>query len=251
MLGVGAQLELHHIFPKKRLYDAGYNQTEVNALGNFCFLTSDCNRRISARAPAIYLRDAEAKNPGVLKSQWIPEDNSLWSLERYPDFLAARRELLAEAANRFLNSLLSGTQRLSAPIVETTQDGEDTRGVAETREYDEDTRDVADVLSIVTTEQIAQPETDYEICDEHGEVLAIADLAWPQGVQPGLSPPVALLLTTDTLADALEGRYGTIFTSKQRLVWHLEELFGIDIDNDQIIGDPDAASAMSLGETEN
>lgn len=253
MLGVGSKLELHHIFPKRRLYGAalGYDQTQVNSLGNFCFLTSACNKQISADKPAEYLPEAEAKNTGVLKSQWIPEDESLWSLDRYPDFLAARRELLAAAANRFLNSLLSGTQRLSAPIAEMSEGRPDTLDLAEMAEDDEDTRDVADVLSIAATQRIAQPETHYEICDEHGDVLAIADVAWPQGIQPGRTPPVALLLTTDTGADALEGRYGIIFTSKQRLVWHLEELLGIDIDNDQIIGDPDAASAMSLGETEN
>ena len=247
MLGVGSKLELHHIFPKKRLYDddAGYDQTQVNALGNFCFLTSVCNRSISASAPADYLPDAEAKNPGVLKSQWIPEDESLWSVDRYPDFLAARRELLAAAANRFLSSLLAGTQRLSAPIAEMTESRPDTLGLPEISEEDEDTRDVAEVLSIAATQRLARPETDYEICDEHGEVLAIADVAWPDGIQPGRTPPVALLLTTDAGTDALEGRFGIIFTSKQRLVWHLEELLGIDIDNDQVVGDPDSVSDLS------
>ena len=242
MLGVGSTLEVHHIFPKKRLYAAGYDQTQVNALGNFCFLTSVCNKRISARAPTDYLSDAEAKNPGVLKSQWIPEDESLWSVDRYPDFLAARRELLAAAANRFLNSLLSGTQRLSSPIAEIPEGDEDGRDVAEIPEDDEDERDVAEVLSIAATHRIAQPERHHEICDEDGEVLAIADIAWPQGIQPGRTPPVALLLTEKTGTKALEGRYGIVFTSKQRLVWHLEEVLGIDIDHDEIIGEPDRSS---------
>jgi len=252
MLGVGSKLEVHHIFPKKLLYDApeGYDRTQVNALGNFCFLTSACNKQISAGAPADYLRDAEVQNPGVLKSQWIPEDESLWSVDRYLDFLACRRELLTAAANRFLNSLLSGTQRLSAPIAEMAESRPDTLGSTETTEEDEDTRDVAEVLSIAATHRLAQPETDYEICDEHGDVLAIADIAWPDGIQPGRTPPVALLLTTDVGTNALEGRYGIIFTSKRRLVWHLEELLGMDIDNDQVIGDPDPASVVSPGWTE-
>ena len=33
--------------------------------------------------------------------RWIPDDPALWQVERYPDFLAARRELLASAANAF------------------------------------------------------------------------------------------------------------------------------------------------------
>ena len=115
---------------------------------------------------------------------------------------------------------------------------------------DQEARDIAEILSIAARHRIAQPETHYEICDEHGEVLAIADIAWPQGIQPGRTRPVALLLNTDTGTDALEGRYGIIFTSKRRLVWHLEELLGIDIDNDQVIGDPDPASDESIGRTE-
>jgi hypothetical protein len=34
-------------------------------------------------------------------------DSNLWRIERYRDFLAARRELLAQAANAFLESLLT------------------------------------------------------------------------------------------------------------------------------------------------
>jgi len=38
-------------------------------------------------------------------------------------------------------------------------------------------------------------EIEYELCDEDtGEVLAVLDLAWPDGLQPGLSHPVALLI---------------------------------------------------------
>lgn len=41
--------------------------------------------------------------------QWIPNDPELWQLDRYPDFLEARRSLLAEATNRFLNEPLQGS----------------------------------------------------------------------------------------------------------------------------------------------
>jgi hypothetical protein len=37
-----------------------------------------------------------------------PEDPALWRVGRYPDFLAARRELLATAANGFLDQLRAG-----------------------------------------------------------------------------------------------------------------------------------------------
>ncbi len=41
LLGRMHRLEVHHIFPKSRLYDAGYERAEVNAVANFCFLTAD------------------------------------------------------------------------------------------------------------------------------------------------------------------------------------------------------------------
>ena len=247
MLGVGSKLEVHHIFPKKRLYDAGYDRSQVNALANFCFLTSECNKRISARAPTDYLANVEQKNQGVLKSQWIPDDEALWSVDRYPEFLAVRRALLAEVANRFLNSLVSGGQTVSAPLAVTAEDEQDSRDIAELPEDDQDSLDIAEILSIATTQRIAPPETHSEICDDDGEVLAVADIAWPQGIQPGRTPPVALLLTADKGTEALEGRYGIIFTSKQRLVWHLEEVLGIDIDSDNIIGEPDPAPNTVVG----
>ena len=80
----------HHIFPKKRLYDAGYSRSQVNALANFCFLTAKSNWHIGAADPVLYLAEAEERDPGVLKSQWIPEDEALWSIDRYPEFLDTR-----------------------------------------------------------------------------------------------------------------------------------------------------------------
>lgn len=42
-------------------------------------------------------------------------DRALWKVENYRDFLAARRELLAKAANEFLDSLLPGSAAATAP----------------------------------------------------------------------------------------------------------------------------------------
>ena len=90
------------------LYAAGYGRSQVNAVANFCFLTQDTNLAIGKRKPEDYFSAVEAKNPGALASQWIPQDPELWRIDRYPDFLAARRELLAEAANAFLDQLRRG-----------------------------------------------------------------------------------------------------------------------------------------------
>jgi hypothetical protein len=48
LLGHLTSLQVHHIFPKAVLYDAGYLRSQVNAVANFCFLTQDTNLRYSA-----------------------------------------------------------------------------------------------------------------------------------------------------------------------------------------------------------
>ena len=248
MLGYRSKLHVHHIFPKKRLYCAGYSRPQVNALANFCFLTAESNWHIGAADPAVYLAEAEARNPGVLKSQWVPEDEALWSIDRYPEFLDARRHLLTDAANEMLDLLGAGSEAshthvpapAPAPPVAVPPSAE-----PQTRE-DEDDPEIAAMLALADELGIAAPESHHEICDdETGEVLAVADIAWPQGIQTGRAEPVALLLAPDPETEAHLGERGyRFFTSTQRLVWHLEELLGVDIDGDQVIGEvePDDSS---------
>lgn len=242
MLGKHSKLHVHHIFPKKRLYDAGYSRSQVNALANFCFLTASENQEISAADPARYLAKAEAARPGVLASQWIPRDEALWQIDRYPDFLAARRALLADAANDLLTTLLDGTGVPAQQVDDRATSASDKPPLTfELQPADDGAEDeeIKDVLALAAELGIATPETHYEICDdETDEVLAVADIAWPQGIQPGRTQPVAFLIDADPHTEEQLGELGyRFFTTKTRLVWHLEELLGIDIDGDQIIGD--------------
>jgi hypothetical protein len=108
MLGKFSSLQIHHIFPKNYLYKHGYQRPEINAFANFTFLTQQTNQEISDRPPQDYFEEIANKYPGALESQWIPMDRDLWKIENYRDFLTARRELLAKAANHFLDSLLHG-----------------------------------------------------------------------------------------------------------------------------------------------
>ena len=88
---------------------------QVNDIANFCYLTQETNLWVTNRDPAEYFAKVEDKYPGALASQWIPLDPELWQMGRYLDFLEARRVLLAEAANQFLNSLLTA---LPVPVEE-------------------------------------------------------------------------------------------------------------------------------------
>lgn len=230
MLGKSSSLELHHIFPKKVAYDAGYERSEVNAVANFCFLTASSNRTISAGNPHEYLAEVMDSQPGVLESQWIPTDPELWKPERYLDFLAARRVLLADATNQLMQSLLDGADIGQAPGTELVT-------VQTTYVHDER---IDRIIKIIADLGLAQPRLDHEIVDEDsGEVLAIADAVWPDGVQVGLSQPLAFLLEPD---EAMESRLGELgyrfFTAEQPLMWYLEETTGIDIDGDGIAGEP-------------
>ena len=116
-LGQLSRLEVHHIFPRSRLYEKKYTRPQANALGNFCFLTQETNLAISNARPDSYFVEVEAKHPGALESQWIPMDRNLWSLDSYPSFLEARRRLLADAANAILDELHPRAQKPSPTSV--------------------------------------------------------------------------------------------------------------------------------------
>lgn len=63
LLGKMSRLEVHHIFPKAQLYKHNCKRPEVNALGNFCFLTKDTNLHISDRLPGEYFPKIEKAHP--------------------------------------------------------------------------------------------------------------------------------------------------------------------------------------------
>jgi len=228
LLGKMASLELHHIFPKGQLEKHGYAPSERNALGNFCFLTKETNLAISMREPVDYFAESRSAQPGALSSQWIPDDEDLWQMQNYPKFLAKRRDLLAKAANELLDGLRAGAgslPKLSATLTETSK-------------TEDEEPALLDLVGFVRELKLAPAELHYEIVDEAtGEVLAQADAAWPDGLQAGLSEPTAFLLEPD---GEMEGRFGELgyrfFTDRARFDQYLEELIGIDLDGDGVIG---------------
>ncbi len=100
-LGTDHALELHHIFPRAVVRDV-YPKQDVNELANIAFLSKKPNIEIAATTPGDYLSTVPEER---LKQQFVPMDRELWKLERFQDFLAARRRLLADGINAFLRSL--------------------------------------------------------------------------------------------------------------------------------------------------
>ncbi|MGX4688835.1 GmrSD restriction endonuclease domain-containing protein [Streptomyces sp. JNUCC 63] len=215
MLGKLSSLQVHHIFPKTLLYKHGYSRAEVNAVANFCFLTQDTNLQISAKRPEDYLPEIAQKVPGALESQWIPTDPELWRIDAYRSFLAARRELLAEASNRFLTKLLEGPSPvgLAAPAHATVL--RSAAAPAPAAATDEDMPGLAQLLEDLRRRGFAEPELDSEVTNlVHGSPVLVATAFWPQGLQEEVGDPVVLVPeTTPDEQAALEASDYRVFHS--------------------------------------
>lgn len=101
----GHKLEYHHVFPQVLLRRTGeYGKTEINDIANLVFIAGRANRGIGAKRPAEYLVDLGLPADD-LAAHSIPNDPTLWEEDAYRDFLARRRELLAESMNEILDRL--------------------------------------------------------------------------------------------------------------------------------------------------
>ncbi|MCY4672177.1 MAG: DUF262 domain-containing protein [Bacteroidetes bacterium] len=209
LIGPGSKLQVHHIFPKAGLYKAGYERAQVNALGNFCFLTASCNQWIGAALPAepsesvrgnqgedLYRIDSEGyfywvreKYPGILESQWIPMDEELWKVENYPHFLNARRKLLAIAANEYLGDLNPRHAETEDVTKSPDQVVEPVKSPSHIASPDEES-ELRDIQEWMKSCRLPQGEFGYQL-EENGIII---DLAWQNGLPEGIGRPVALLL---------------------------------------------------------
>ncbi|QDU56723.1 GmrSD restriction endonuclease domain-containing protein [Aeoliella mucimassa] len=195
LLGHLSRLEVHHIFPKALLYAHGYKKRQVNAIANFTFLTQETNLEVSKKDPGLYIPAYEERTPGAIATHWIPMDPELWKVEHYLDFLKERRKLLAKAANDFL-------ERLSAGSMPTVIEPEDANFVERAAAYvpggiddDEEEERLVRFNAWVQKRGLPIGELAYELIDEEtGKPMAVLDLAWPDGLQEGLSQPVCLLI---------------------------------------------------------
>lgn len=101
-VGNAHQLQFHHIFPKAVLKSTATTR-ETDDIANLAFISGKANRKISAKEPALYfpeVREANGEQP--FKSQCIPTDPEVLTIERYKAFLAERRRLITERLNAFL-----------------------------------------------------------------------------------------------------------------------------------------------------
>ncbi len=218
-MGLLSGLEVHHIFPKSLLYERGYSKSEVNAIANLTFLTKETNLKVSNQKPNEYFTAFEKIQPGAIATHWVPMESQLWQLESYQEFLAMRRELLAKAANNFLNSLLCG----KIPEVEINTDLAHYEVVLAFEEQ------IFYSLNTWIKEQGLQPGVMMEeITTDIGN--AVFDLAWLDGLQVGKSQPVALILDKDLQVEKVANhagfRYFVSIDSFKKYV--MQEILAVD-----------------------
>ena len=110
-MGRKYQLELDHIFPFSKLKIAGYGKENrvkyalAQEFTNRAILTQWANRTKSNTNAADYLASVKTNFPKALELQCIPQDENLWKIENYEEFLETRRKILADQLNTFLKNI--------------------------------------------------------------------------------------------------------------------------------------------------
>jgi hypothetical protein len=139
----------------------------------------------------------------------------LWRVDRYPDFLAARRALLAQAANEFLHGLRSGNSAATASLPPLAVADAPSDADSDAAEADSLIQELAELGCVA-------PEREFEISDpETGSVIAVADACWPDGLQAGQGRPVVLeSRQSETDPGRLAALGYEVFTSAEALRRH-------------------------------
>ena len=130
-MGKKYQLEYDHVFPVSKLKNLGYSRENrvkyslSQELTNRVILTRIANRTKGTAGAGDYLADAVERFPGSLSLQCIPEDRGLWEIDKYEQFLQARRVLLADELNAFLKEITeTRPSKASATLEDLIAEGE-------------------------------------------------------------------------------------------------------------------------------
>ena len=130
-MGKKYSLEWDHIFPYSILKENGYNRNNrhkyalAQEITNRAILTQIANRKKSNKLAENYLKDVKQKFPSALKLQIVPEEEKLWKLENFEQFLEIRRKMLAKELNIFLDKITTTEEvETQIPIDELIAEGE-------------------------------------------------------------------------------------------------------------------------------
>ncbi|WP_372364799.1 DUF262 domain-containing protein [Candidatus Uabimicrobium sp. HlEnr_7] len=112
------KVEKYFIFPKSMLYkqkdDSGskkynsnnsHDQHLVNEIANMCLQSGNAEKNMFTTLPQDYLKELDMME---LQKQYIPENQELWQIDNYKEFLKKRRRLIARGINSFLHKIYHG-----------------------------------------------------------------------------------------------------------------------------------------------
>jgi hypothetical protein len=94
------KLDFHHIFADSILKETKFKGLKDD-IANKTFLTNKTNKQLSNSDPT-YLSDYTKK---LLNAHLVPTDEDLWKLKNYERFLKARKKLISDQLNDFLDKL--------------------------------------------------------------------------------------------------------------------------------------------------
>lgn len=103
------ELEKHHIFPRDYLKENMSFETDedeekkINCLGNITFINKNVNIEIGDSPPKDYLPNYL----NALEGHFIPDDESLWTIDNYESFLEERLNLIYSAGKRYFSDIFT------------------------------------------------------------------------------------------------------------------------------------------------
>ncbi len=237
LLGHLSRLEIHHFFPKALLYKHGYKKREVNAIANFTFLTQETNLEVSKRDPAEYVPHFNERTPGAIETHWLSTEAELLKLDNYPGFLADRRKRLASAANEFLDKLVGGNVPDPVDLDTTDYVQQAVEYVPGSIDSDAEEAKLLRCNSWCQKHGLPEGELAYELVHaETGAQLAFLDLAWPDGLQPGLTSPVCVLIDEgEDVEDAANLAGYRCFSSPKAFQMYVKEEILTDMPSEELV----------------
>ena len=81
--------EQDHIFSRKELEDSGYNQSEINRIGNLRLITSLSNKHKTDTPYTEWIKNESSDELGL---SLIPGNHCEWNVKRYSEFVKRREE---------------------------------------------------------------------------------------------------------------------------------------------------------------
>jgi len=113
--------DIHHIFPREFLKKQGYTRGRYNQVANLVCVQQEINIKIGSKNPndymaAIFQQSQTGQpiygvitDPGELAANFqanaLPQDQNLYHIDHYEDFLSRRREAMAEKIKHYYQKL--------------------------------------------------------------------------------------------------------------------------------------------------